>query len=412
MKENVAFTICSKNYLAQAFTLKESFLKYNSDKDFYIFLADKIDETVNRFDEVVQLSTDFIPRWEEMAFKYAVVEFNTSIKPFCINKLFNDGYKKVIYLDPDIYVTDSLNPIIQLLDSKDFVLNPHYCHITGNYNGAVPENSILGVGIFNLGFCAVRNSKIGNEIISWWMNKLADWCYADSRIGVFVDQKWMSMLPGFYQNNLCILQDPGVNVAIWNLHERLLHIENNKYLVEDIFTGDIKPLLFFHFSGFDPFSTEYINRRHPQFNITTFPSFKPIIEEYRNLEYKNGYEYYSKLKYSFGEFENGTMILPINRRIFAKIAKDYPNPFTNKDLYSFFSNLNLLSKRKNTYSETYKGNDKNLKAKLLIIFFKFMLKVLKADNYSALLRAMQTLSSYGCQDFLYEKISWSELLNR
>ena len=55
----------------------------------------EINETVKRYDEVIQLSSNFIPKWEEMAFKYTVIEFNTSIKPFCFNKLFNCIYRKI-----------------------------------------------------------------------------------------------------------------------------------------------------------------------------------------------------------------------------------------------------------------------------------------------------------------------------
>lgn len=409
MNKKCAFTICSKNYLAQAFTLKESFLKYNSDKDFFIFLADRIEADIKRHDEVISLSTDWIPKWEEMAFKYRVIEFNTSIKPFCINKLFNDGYEKVIYLDPDIYVTDSLDMITELLDEKDFVLTPHYCHLNLDFNGAVPENGILSVGIFNLGFCAVRNSSVGRDIIAWWMKQLSKWCFQDPQTGVFVDQKWMSLLPGFYQNELCILQDAGVNVAIWNLHERKLLCENGKYFVEDIFTKKKSPLLFFHFSGFDPYTSDYINRRHPNYNIKDFPSFKPIIEEYRELEYKNGYDYYSKLRYSFGYFDNGTMILPVNRGIYTKIEDKYPHPFSNEQLYRFFEKLHLISKRKNSYCETYKSGDKDSKSKLIMLFLRFMLKLLGADKYNALLSAFNTISSPYHQNFLYSDVSWAEV---
>jgi len=37
MNKNVAFTICAKNYLAQAFALRESFYCHNPKSDFFIF---------------------------------------------------------------------------------------------------------------------------------------------------------------------------------------------------------------------------------------------------------------------------------------------------------------------------------------------------------------------------------------
>lgn len=409
MLKCVGFTICAKNYLAQAFVLKESFKKWNPDKDFFIFLSDDIDDTVKRYNEVIQLSTDFIPRFEEMAFKYKVVEFSTSIKPFCINKLFNDGYEKVIYLDPDIFVTDSLNSIYAMLDKKDILLTSHYNHLYLGRDGVVPEHTILRVGIFNLGFCAFRETIISKQIISWWMNKLADWCYDDGKMGVFVDQKWITILPGIHYEKIGVLDDPGCNVAIWNLHERELIVDNKRYFIKDTVNDMKSSLKFYHFSGFDPYTEEYINRRHPEFNTSNFPSFKPIIDEYRTLEYENGYDYYSKLTYSFSCFNDGTVILPINRGLYREIADKYPHPFSNKELITFFADLKLLSKKKDTYTDKYQGNDKESNGQKIILLFRLILKLLGADKFNAFLGALQTISSYHHQTYLYKDVSWKDL---
>ena len=44
--KNVAFTICAKNYLAQAITLKKSFEQHNPESDFFIYLADEIGDGI------------------------------------------------------------------------------------------------------------------------------------------------------------------------------------------------------------------------------------------------------------------------------------------------------------------------------------------------------------------------------
>ena len=68
---NCAFTICAKNYSAQALTLRESFLKHNPSLNFFIFLADKIDG-VEDVDGVVALDKSWILDWVNMAYKLAV----------------------------------------------------------------------------------------------------------------------------------------------------------------------------------------------------------------------------------------------------------------------------------------------------------------------------------------------------
>lgn len=62
--------------------------------------------------------------------------------------------------------------------------------------------------------------------------KLQDQCYDDRDDGTFVDQKWMNFIPAFFPDDVCISHNEGLNVAIWNLHERELVIEGGKYYVK------------------------------------------------------------------------------------------------------------------------------------------------------------------------------------
>ena len=63
MNKNVVFTICAKNYFAQALTLKKSFLKNNPDCDFYIFLSDLVAEDDTIESNVIQLDDNWLPNW-------------------------------------------------------------------------------------------------------------------------------------------------------------------------------------------------------------------------------------------------------------------------------------------------------------------------------------------------------------
>lgn len=393
---NCAFTICAKNYLAQALTLRESFLKHNPSLNFFIFLADKIDG-VEDVDGVVALDKSWIPDWVNMAFKYDVIEFNTSIKPFCFGKLFKEGYEKVIYLDPDIYVTRPLDYIYECLNNRSVVLTPHYCDIEEHFDGAVSEETFNKVGIYNLGFCALKNDKVGQEIAQWWQNRLQYKCYSQSSEGLFVDQKWMDYIPGFFPDATCVSSHHGMNVAIWNLHERELFIDEKQgYMIRRKKTGDEFPLLFFHFSGFDPFETTVINRRHPQFNVTTYPSFKPIIEEYRERVYANGYDRFSKMTYGFNHYIDGSVITPLQRRIFRVYLNEHKvefNPFEiNTPFYKILKNSRLLLKASTkqngfaSYTKEEKNKGKKLENKVVKPMLRLALRVLGAERYAMLIR--------------------------
>ena len=410
---NCAFTICAKNYLAQALTLRESFLKHNPSLNFFIFLADKVDG-VEDVDGIVALDKSWIPDWVNMAFKYDVIEFNTSIKPFCFGKLFKEGYEKVIYLDPDIYVTRPLDYIYECLNNKSVVLTPHYCDIEEHFDGAVSEETFNKVGIYNLGFCALKNDKVGQEIAKWWQNRLQYKCYSQSSEGLFVDQKWMDYIPGFFPDATCVSSHHGMNVAIWNLHERELFIDEKQgYMIRRKKTGDEFPLLFFHFSGFDPFETSVINRRHPQFNVTTYPSFKPIIEEYREQVYANGYDRFSKMTYGFNHYFDGSVITPLQRRMFRVYLNDNKvefNPFEiNTPFYKILKNSRLLLKASTkqngfaSYTKEEKNKGKKLENKVVKPMLKLALRVLGAERYAMLIRLFTLAGDKEYHSFLMEE---------
>ena len=411
---NCAFTICAKNYLAQALTLRESFLKHNPSLNFFIFLADKIDG-VEDVDGIVALDKSWIPDWVNMAFKYDVIEFNTSIKPFCFGKLFKEGYEKVIYLDPDIYVTRPLDYIYECLNNKSVVLTPHYCDIEEHFDGAVSEETFNKVGIYNLGFCALKNDKVGQEIAKWWQNRLQYKCYSQSSEGLFVDQKWMDYIPGFFPDATCVSSHHGMNVAIWNLHERELFIDDRQgYMIRRKKTGDEFSLLFFHFSGFDPFETTIINRRHPQFNVTTYPSFKPIIEEYRERVYANGYDRFSKMTYGFNHYFDGSVITPLQRRMFRVYLNDNKiefNPFEiNTPFYKILKNSRLLLKASTkqngfaSYTKEEKNKGKKLENKVVKPMLRLALRVLGAERYAMLIRLFTLAGDKEYHYFLFKSV--------
>lgn len=407
---NAAFTICAKNYLAQAFTLKKSFLKENPNSDFFIFLSDDLSDVNNENNDIVLLDDSWIPNWKQMAFKYNVIEFSTSIKPFCFNKLFKQNYSKVIYVDPDIYITNSLDEIFGFLDNKSIILTPHYCNIQTDYTGSVTEEEILFVGIYNLGFVAIKNDSTGIQIINWWMNRLANKCYADKIDALHVDQKWIDFIPAFFPNDVLITHHLGINPAIWNLHERELIVNaDQQYVIKSNVTNEVFPLLFFHFSGFDPFSPKLINRRHPKYNTDVYPSYIPLFDEYVKGIYENGYDNYTKMPYYFNSFENGENILPLYRRLYRVLEKEYtePDPFSKNG--SFFNKLKdnkLLSGIKSNDFSIYTDRDRNKKGsfeKVIITLFKILKKIIGIRYYYSLIVFLNNFTRLEKQDFLINK---------
>ena len=98
--KNCAFTIVAKNYIGLAQILEKSFLLYNQDVDFKIFVADELfDVSENSLPNNVYEAKKILKnvpeeQWYEMAFKYNLTEFCTSIKPFIFSYLKKENMIK------------------------------------------------------------------------------------------------------------------------------------------------------------------------------------------------------------------------------------------------------------------------------------------------------------------------------
>jgi hypothetical protein len=411
MKHNCIFTICSKNFLAQALTLKESLIKNEPDADFHIFLADKPSPEINEVD-FIALDESWIPTWREMAFKYDVVEFNTSIKPFCFQKMFESGYINVVYMDPDLYVTNKLDYLWDNLEGHSIVLTPHITTIELADKGLLPETDFLFAGIFNLGFVALKNDETGRKVALWWGHRLEEYCFTSPNESLFTDQKWMNFIPSFFSKETLVTEHLGLNVSYWNLHERELLVEDKGYFIKDKLTGKKWPLLIFHFSGFKPTNDRMISAHQPYYNIDSFPSFIPIIQEYKQLEEENGYDKYSKLHYAFNAFEDDLLITSFHRRLYRATENEYlgENPFSPQS--GFYQNLKesgLLVKEKNSSINAYarsvsEGKSRSRKQRIIETMAKGVFKLVGARKYFAFVRQLKSLSVFENHTFLMREM--------
>lgn len=405
--KNVIFTICAKNYLAQARVLGYSVKKNHPNCDFYIVLSDEIDnENLNCDDfKIIEAKEIGIDNYYDLAFKYDVIEFSTAIKPYFIKYLF-EFYTNVIYLDPDMVVFNSLQFLFDELINFDALLTPHLVKPYIKFEGATSEETILWVGIFNLGFFAIKNSITGNLITDWWMEKLRDQCYADKEDGLHVDQKWMDFLPSLYQGSVYILNNPAINIAFWNFHERKLFKQDEKYFVDDI----KYPLTIFHFSSFNPDNVDTVAGRQNKFTLSTIPEYKEIYYNYLRDLNLNGLDVYRKMEYKYNQFENGIPILKLHRRLYRGLIKDgykFNNQFsTNSGTYYSLleeNHIKLYDKggKFKVLKKTYGENPPIFK----IIFNGLILfnKVFGTSKYYLMMRFFSIFHRFENQTFLIKK---------
>jgi lipopolysaccharide biosynthesis glycosyltransferase len=124
-----AFTIVAKNYIAHARALCNSFLAHHPSGIFSVLIIDDIEGYIEPAKEkfkIFSLSALDIPNLREFCFKYTVVELATAVKPYAFKYLLDTTQiNKILYLDPDIMVMNSLENLYCRLDTSDIILTPH-----------------------------------------------------------------------------------------------------------------------------------------------------------------------------------------------------------------------------------------------------------------------------------------------
>ncbi|MEK8131081.1 glycosyltransferase [Paenibacillus filicis] len=298
--KTAVFTIVSKNYLAFARTLMDSVKNHHPEWEQFVLLVDEPDGVFNYDNEKFQVKfmADInLPNFKKFVFRYNILELNTAVKPWMFYWLFNQqNFDKVYYIDPDIHLYDKMSEVDEALDSgKLMVLTPHLSDFLDD-DLKPSELQILQAGTYNLGFLAVSKHQQTNKFLDWWKGKLEYDCTVDIPNGLFVDQKWMDLVPGFFEDIL-ILHHVGYNVAYWNLKHRSVIERQKRFFVND------KPLIFFHFSGVNPLDLSILSKHQNRFTLKNIGDAAQLVEEYAKNVRQNGHEQVRQWTYYYNYFQ-------------------------------------------------------------------------------------------------------------
>ncbi|HEX5984270.1 MAG TPA: methyltransferase domain-containing protein [Solirubrobacterales bacterium] len=305
-------TIIAKNYVAHARVLAESFRAANPGGRCSVLVVDGhegfLDPAEEPF-ELVGIEEIGLPDVDRMVATYDVTELSTAVKPWLLRHLLErDGVDSVTYLDPDILVVDSLQPVAELAIEHGIVLTPHLTAPLPRDGLKPAEEDILIAGSYNLGFISVGVGAPATELIEWWSARLERECLIEPGRGLFVDQRWIDLVPGIWPN-LKVLRDPAYNIAYWNLPTRSFERSGDVYLAGGV------PLRFFHFSGFDPLHPEELSKHQNRIEVASNPALRQICGEYAQLLLEHGYEQARTWPYGWSSLPNGIVLDDVTRRL-------------------------------------------------------------------------------------------------
>jgi hypothetical protein len=318
----VVFTIASANYLPYVKTLMQSVQDTNPDYIRYLVLADKKplhEIACGDLYHVIEADQLGISAFDDMVLRYDVMEFNTAIKPFAIDWLFeNTGAANVIYLDPDIKVYRELTELNAALDDgAAAVVTPH---LTRPLEDSKSPNDyhMLQAGVFNLGFIALTRDPEAREFVRWWSRRLETQCYADVARNLFTDQRWVDLAP-CYIGNLKVLRSPAYNVAYWNLAQREIAAKGSRIAFDGV------ELAFFHFSGLDRNRETVVSKHQDRFEWKDIKPLHNLFKNYRSALAANGWLEAGSTPYHY-DFVDGIKLAGLKRRLYARL---YPETQTS-----------------------------------------------------------------------------------
>lgn len=397
-----AFTIVAKNYIGLGQILGKSLHEHNPEVDFRIYVADEFAAVPDDLPKEVIMAMDVIKditpeQWCDMSFKYDLTEFCTSIKPFCFEHVFDDGYDKAYYFDPDIYIFSSIIEISRSLDDHSMTLTPQIAGIHKHYTGEHPEWAMNVNGIFNLGFCGIRNNQWGNLVVQWWKERLRDNAFTDRSVGEFTDQKWMDWIPGFLGDELYVQKSLGMNMAPWNFFERKVYKAPDAEWKVMFRTDDMPQredaLVFIHFAGYDytKLKQGIIARKRIE-DLQEYDDITEVSGVYRDAIVANAsvFDSYISQPYSYSTFYNGVKIAAFHRRLYHGLESVVGSPFSTADgsFYSSICKKGMVVKENIDNASRRNLQNMDGKKKMLSYLYKGLYRLMGYKRYAMFLKSL------------------------
>ena len=310
-----------------------SFLAHNPGYSFFIGLIDPPDDSIRQWYQgykVINCTEIGLDHLDEMAKRYTISELSCALKSyFCAYVLRTEpSATEILYLDSDLFVYSSFADVEALHNSYDILLTPHIISPLV-FDGKQPDElAYLATGTYNGGFFSIKVTDNSKRFIEWWCNRMRYYCFYQLGKGLFVDQKWLNLVPVFFEK-VHIIMHPGYNVSYWNLHER--HIKQNG---DAFMVNGNHPLVFFHYSSINLKEGILFYKQQDRFTEDSFPLIKELFMGYRSFVFKEGYEktssctsYYSLIN---AEFTTALLKKSIKGRIKLWIRKNLSQSTRNK----------------------------------------------------------------------------------
>lgn len=319
-------TAASGNYLPMARVMAASLRREHPEVPVLLALCDRPEGVVTSGEPFDLLRLDDLPLTapEWFLFRHTRFEAAVAIKPFVLERALDLGFDTALYIDVDVMVFGGIWDLFAAAERHPITLVPHLLEPLTGGDRVERELNILQSGVFNGGLLGVSESESARSFLRWWQKHLAVSCRHSVAEGMHHDQRWLDLVPS-YVENVCIYDDPGVNVAHWNLPER-----------------DPAACRLFHFSGYDPKSPDVLTKYSNRLSLNDVPRARPLFAQFGDAVLSAGWEDAQRRPYGFGSFDNGVPIPDKARALHRDLGDEagrFGDPFCTDGVESFYNSL-------------------------------------------------------------------------
>lgn len=251
MRKEIICTIITADYGHYALALHDSVKKFNPEMNFAVFVtkgyfSKKIRDQIEKRENLYvynfkDLATT--PFAKDLKDKYYFEHhdaFRWGMKPVFINFLLQEDFKRIIYVDCDIYFFEDYGFLFEKLKTCKILLTPHWRSTNPEFELSNFKRNFLD-GIYNAGF--IGASENGEEALHFWAKLCLYKCEINSKEGFHDDQRYLDLLPTCFEG-IDHVRHKGCNVANWNKIE----CKRTKNEVGKVEINNTYPIIFIHFT--------------------------------------------------------------------------------------------------------------------------------------------------------------------
>jgi glycosyltransferase involved in cell wall biosynthesis len=172
-----------------------------------------------------------------------------------------------IYVDAEMWLCASLSPLLDTAAQHGVAVVPRVGALPDD--GEQPDDLALAdAGTISPAVVAVSRGEPGAAFLDWWARRQAG---ADAPPA---DGRWLALARERF-SQVAVVDDPGLNVSYWNLHERPLRRDSGRSILA---AG--RPLRCMHFAGFRPDRPYWLSDRATRVRVIDDAVLSELCGEY------------------------------------------------------------------------------------------------------------------------------------